>query len=449
MKKRKGQFCTALGMAMLVFLLAACGGGVKNAGDVNPPAGKAPEGQGQVENAPKENKTPVDIVFYSDSGGSVEEFNNLYGEALKKKFPHYNVTYFMKQKGSTLRELLTAGQPIDIVYDSIGMFSGSVIDSGLSYDMSDLIKEAGVDLNRLEPTMLDAMRALSKGGLYGLPVRYATMLLYYNKDIFDKFGVDYPVDGMTWEQTIELGNRLTRSDGGKHYIGFSISEGHYMRMNPFSLPYVDTKTQKATINSHEKWKTFFQTILVAPTQSAAYREYLAEKKLSKMPSTNEFSKTQDLAMLGWLSGAEFPGMNVNVVAMPTFSELPGVGTQAYPTYYSVTSISKHKKEAMEIIAYLVSDEFQMILSKRGILPAVQTDAIKNAFGSESNIKNLNTKAFFYNKLAPISEKLVYDSQVETEYRKDVGKLITGQIDLNTFLRNAEERAAKLLAELGK
>jgi multiple sugar transport system substrate-binding protein len=437
-------------MAVLVSLLSACGGGAKNAGEADTPAGKGTEGKEQVETAPKEKTEPVDIIFYSDSGGSVEEFENLYGAALKKKFPNYNVTYLMKQKGGTLRELLTAGQTIDIIYDSIGMFPDSVIGSGLSYDMSGLIKEAGVDLNKLEPTMLDAMRKLSNGGLYGLPVRYATMLLYYNKDIFDKFGVEYPVDGMTWEQTIELGNKLTRSDGDVVYAGFSISEGHYMRMNPFSLPYVDSKAQKVTINSDEKWKTFFQTILVAPTESAGYQNYFSAKKLSKMPSTNEFSKSQDLAMLGWLSGAEFPGMNVNVVAMPTFSELPGVGTQAYPTYYSVTSTSKHKKEAMEIIAYLVSEEFQMILSKRGILPAVQTDAIKNAFGSESNIKNLNTKAFFYNKLAPISEKLVFDSAIETEYRKDVGKLVTRQIDLNTFLRNAEERGAtKLKEELSK
>lgn len=442
--------CLAFSMATMVFLLSACGGGATNASESEPPAEKTSGGTKQAGNAPKEKAEPVDLIVYSDSGGTVEEFDALYGAAFKQKFPQYNVKYLMKQQGGTLRDLLASGQPIDIIYDSIGSIPGSVIDNGLGYDMSGLIKEAGVDLSRLEPTMVDAMRALSKNGLYGLPVRYATMLLYYNKDIFDKFGVEYPVDGMTWEETIALGNRLTRNDGDKQYVGFSISEGHYMRMNPFSLPYVDSKSQTTMIDSNENWKKFFQTVLLGPTESSAYQNYFAAKKISKMPSTNEFTKTQDLAMLGWLSGSSFTGMNVNVVSMPTFSELPGIGTQAYPTYYSVTSISKHKKEAMEVIAYMVSDEFQMILSKKGILPAVQSEAIKKAFGSESEIKNLNSNAFFHNKLAPISEKQVYDTTIETEYRKDVGKLITRQVDLNTFIRQAGERAtAKLKEALSK
>lgn len=440
MKKWNGQW-VALGMATMLSLLSACGGGATNAGESKPPAGNAPGGQKQAEN-----KEPIDLIVYSDSGGTVEEFETLYGSVLKQKFPNYNVKYLMKQSGGTLRELIASGQPIDIIYDSVGSFPGSIIDNGLSYDMSGLIKEAGVDINRLEPTMVDAMRMLSKGGLYGLPVRYAIMVMYYNKDIFDKFGVEYPVDGMTWEQTIALGNRLTRTDGDKQYVGFSISEGHYMRMNPFSLPYVDSKSQKVTIDSNENWRKFFQTVLINTTESSAYQNYFAAKKMSKMPSTNEFTKSQDLAMLGWLSGATFPDVNVNVVSMPTFPELPGIGTQAYPTYYGVTSISKHKKEAMEVIAYMVSDEFQMHLSKKGILPAVQSDAIKKAFGSESNIRGLNVNGFFHNKLAPISAKLVYDSAIESEYRKDVGKLITRQVDLNTFIRQAGERGSVKLKE---
>jgi multiple sugar transport system substrate-binding protein len=433
-------------MAMMFLLLSACSGGATKAGESVPPGG-ASAGSKLAESTPKANAEPFDLIFYSNSGGTVEEFDALYGAALKKKFANYNVKYLMKQQGGTLRELIATGQPIDIIYDSIDSFSGSVIDNGLSLDMSGLIKEAGVNLSRLEPTMVDAMRALSKGGLYGLPVRYASMLLYYNKDIFDKLGVEYPVDGMNWEQTIALGNQLTRSSGDEQYVGFSISEGHYMRMNPFSIPYVDPKSQKVTIDTNDNWKKIFQTVLLGPTESSVFQNYIAEKKLNRMPSTNEFTKTQDLAMLGWLSGAAFPGMNFNVVSMPTFSELPGVGTQAYPTYYSVTSISKHQKEAMEVIAYMVSDEFQMILSKKGILPVIQTDEIKKAFGSESDIKNLNTNAFFYNKLAPISEKQVYDSTLETEYRKDVGKLITRQVDLNTFLRQAGERGTTKLKEV--
>lgn len=70
--------------------------------------------------------------------------------------------------------------------------------------MKDLIKRHNIDLSRFEPSIISALEKMSGGGLYGLPLYNDRMALYYNKDIFDKFGVPYPKDGMTWDEVIEL-----------------------------------------------------------------------------------------------------------------------------------------------------------------------------------------------------------------------------------------------------
>lgn len=45
--------------------------------------------------------------------------------------------------------------------------------------------------------------------------------LYYNKDIFDRFGVSYPVAGSTWEELAPLIERLTRYEEGIQYQGLA------------------------------------------------------------------------------------------------------------------------------------------------------------------------------------------------------------------------------------
>lgn len=70
--------------------------------------------------------------------------------------------------------------------------------------MTELIKKHNLDLGRLEPVLVDSMKKMGNGEIWALPTGTATNVIIYNKDIFDKFGVDYPTDGMTWDEFYEL-----------------------------------------------------------------------------------------------------------------------------------------------------------------------------------------------------------------------------------------------------
>ncbi|MBD2860751.1 extracellular solute-binding protein [Paenibacillus sp. IB182363] len=195
-------------------------------------------------------------MFYSNSGDPEESFEYRFGDILRNKFPDYKVKYIQAKGGSMLNDLLVNGTKFDIFYSTIGNFEHSVLQNELQVDMTEMIKKHNIDLNRIEPTIVQALKQVQGGKIFALPVSTTNLVNYYNKDLFDKFGVPYPGDDMTWEQTLEVSKKMTRNEGGTQYYGLAASFVHLFRLNPLSIPSVDLVTQKPTINKDERWKTF-------------------------------------------------------------------------------------------------------------------------------------------------------------------------------------------------
>ena len=49
-----------------------------------------------------------------------------------------------------------------------------------------------------------------KGKLLGISKDFATLVLYYNKDLFEKWDVPYPKSGWTWDDFLQTAKALTR-----------------------------------------------------------------------------------------------------------------------------------------------------------------------------------------------------------------------------------------------
>lgn len=403
------------------------------------------------ESEPAQSGEPVALTVFSMDGIPEDSFNQQFGDMIRQKFPNYTIKYIQNSKEIGLKEILAQGEQIDLFYAPVGLVINGLIDYNLQYDMTDLIKKHNLDLNALEKTSVDAMKEISGGKMYGVPVSNTSMVLFYNKDIFDKFGVPYPKDGMTWDDAIALGSKVTRQDGDKQYVGLSTSPTHLLRMNQLSLPYVDPKTDQASVTHNDGWKTLYNKYFIEPAQAPGYKDFMKAHK-DGMPYRNEFLVSRDLAMFAWLTQyvfyfpKEFGEMNWDMVSLPTLKEKPGIGAQAYPAYFSVTSMSKHKDEAMEVIKYLVTDEVQTHLSKTGTMPIVQKEAIEKAFGEESVFKNKNFHAAFYNKFAPSSPKTEYDSLVESPYVHAASDIILGKQDMNSAFRSIDEQSAKKIQD---
>lgn len=424
-----------LGAAVLAVLVASgCGGGKSE-----------PEQTGGETGKMEERLPGAELVIHSSSTWSEELFDEKFGNALRAKFPEHKIQYIKHAKGSTYADLIAAGTSIDLVFESVAQLPAGPLQYGLAYDMTDLLKKRNVDTGKMEPSLLESTRA-TYGKLYGIPVASNTLALYYNKDLFNKFGVPYPKDRMMWEEALELNKKLTRQDSGVQYTGLSFSIPHMLRLNPFSLPYVDPKTEKTTIETNPKWRTLFEMLAVDPLSAQGYLN-----GRNTLPTDASFFKEQTSAMLVALMNTHANQQQIpfewDMVGFPYVKEAPDTGPQSYPTYFAVTAGSKYKEQGIEMIRYLISEEFQLEVSKTGTLPVINSPEIMKAFGQGTKFKDKNLKSAFYTKYAPVSAKSVYDGQVEKVLMKAVSDIVQGTADMNTALRTAEEEANKAIASI--
>jgi multiple sugar transport system substrate-binding protein len=437
---RKSIYKSAF-MILLVSMLVACSSS-QNGSEQNDSGNKAIAPTASA--TPVAKKDPIDLTFYITSSGYTDEsFMDLYGNAIKEKFPHITPKFIPTGKGSSLPELVASKTPIDIIISSSGLAQANIVGNGLQVELTDFIKKYNYDLNKLEPTLVDQVKKISGGNLYGLPYSNTIGLLTYNKELFDKFGVPYPKDGMTWDEAYDIAKRMTRSDNGVQYRGFISSVSHMVSINQFSAGFVDPTTNKALFDKNENWKLFANNLLrfyqIPGNEVTAQTVTLAKQY-------EAFTVDRTVAMMAHIGtpGAEQMAP-FDMVTMPYYKERPGYGPQPYPTLLFVTSLSKYKDEAFQAIAHLTSEEHQLKISKGGLMSVLKSQAVRDAYAQDlTYLKGKNVKARFPEKISEASAVTPYDSVAASKLNTQLNLLIQGELDVNTALRTAAEEADKAI-----
>lgn len=153
-----------------------------------------------------------------------------------------NFEYVRAVEGNRLPDMIASGQQLDLFFDARGIYEENLFKFGLQYDMTELAKTHQIDLEQFEPVLKNEALQASGGKLYMLPFQTNQQILFYNKGLFEKFGADYPVDGMTWDEMLDLAKSITRKEGDQLYFGFSNQlPVHVINYNQLSLTRVDTR----------------------------------------------------------------------------------------------------------------------------------------------------------------------------------------------------------------
>lgn len=434
-------------MAVLL-VVAACGNdGAKDSGGNNqtntPPSSQTPAPTPPP--APPANPDPVQLTIFSASGGNAEALDAQYLEAIRTKYPHMTLELIINAAGTRPAEIIAANTPIDLIFGSIGTFYSTTSDFNLHMDLDPLIKKHNYDLSKIEPSMIEFQRRLlDDGKVYGLPVWNATSGLFYNKDIFDKFGVDYPVDDMMWDDVVALASRMTRRDGDINYIGYVTSPGHQMLTNQLSMAAIDPATKKSTF-TNEAWASFMSSIMKLYTEPG---HQFTTEELAIATQRNLFEKDMRVAMYTNYSGGTPPEtMNWDVVTVPYYKEAPGVGPQPYPNYWYVSSISKHPDESFKVIEFLTSEEFQIPHTRKGYATVLKDPTIKAQYGQDlPKFQGKNVTAMFPKVQATPPVNSPYQSVAQAQFQNVYTAIITGAKDLNTAMREAADAVNKHIEE---
>lgn len=423
---------TAPAMLSLSILLSGCG---KEAGvaELSTPEVNS--------NAPAE---PITLTLFNDVVVAASDIDMLIVEPAKKKFPHITLNVVAPGKGTYLPDLVAAGQIPDMILG--GFYNQARNDElGVVTNLDELISKAKIDMSQY-PSALTETFKLYRSNWYALPLYLNIAALWYNKDIFDKFGVPYPSDGLTWQEAIELGKKLTREDGGVKYMGFYPGNWNFMA-GQLAIPRVDPQTKKAVFDTPDMEKVF-RTLKdgnvaagSAEIDSGKARTmFLNERTLAMFPNWMIVGELEDLYNK---QGNTF---NWDMAVQPTFA---GVNSQVDAHYLMIGANSKYKEQAFELIAYLSSNkESQLNVSRYGRIPALQDTELLKEFASGLN--SFKGKRFYevlsQNKMNKSHLPTKYDNTIAAKHLNAAANaVIKNGTDINTSLRDAVEAANKELA----
>lgn len=419
----------SIGLMTVVLLAGGCSSASK-------PANKQDEMKLSTE--------PVTLKLYNYGALTPEVIDQMFVKPVKQKYPHITLEV-VKLSDMPIANIAVSGNEMDIITGW-----GSLLDQFGNYklltDLNPYIQKHKIDLNRFEKSNLEGIRlqsdTIAKGSLMALPFGYNYYATFYNKDIFDKFGVAYPADGMTWDQAIELGKKLTRMEGGVQYKGLD-PEGIEKVGNSLSIPYVDPVTFKAAVNT-DGWKKVFE--LTKRIHDIPGNDF---QITSHGNTVKRFVKDKNVAMLAApevLNSMTDADFDWDVAEYPSFPERPHISGVVQTFVLQIASNSKHPEQAMQVIQLATSDEVQTALSRSGImLSTLQNEAVNKNFGADHPLlKNKHIESILATKPAPYV--------VQTRFTKARGILeakykdyAAGKKDVNTALREANEEIDAYIA----
>lgn len=446
LEKEKNAWKLGLLSVTLAGTLAGCGGGGADGGTKVEP-------NGEVGKPVQISTEPVTIRIGATASAALNNealLQEFVIEPVKRKYPHITIEYIPMGGNNPVKSIndwMVTGQIPDIILHANGSM-GELFDYDLMTDVTPLVKTVGMDLSRFEQAALDSVRVASDDGwLVGIPFQQNFNALYYNKDIFDKFAVGYPTDGMTWEQALDLARRLTRSEDGVQYTGLH-PEWVLRPAYPLALTIVDAKTGKSRLQS-EPWKQvaeLLQQIGAIPGNwdgKTNRQDFWGKRSIAMLATTNVFASIEPEARKGFT--------NWDVAQYPSYSSQPGVSGMVDAWVMIVAKTSRHKEQAMQVIDVVTSDEVQQLAAaKYAQLSTLASPAIRQQFGSQLeslNIKQKNVAGIFKGRIVAAPKFSPYERQARAPFQENMAKVVNGQMDVNTALRDADERTNKLLDEL--
>lgn len=242
---------TILTLVLVLMTIAACGssGGTgQQGGAATTPqsaATTAPQGQGAATTAPQDAATTAPQAPPAASGEVVEVTFGFHDTQVER--PWYTAQIDAANKLLAPKNIRIKGAPIagdwpqyhqkflaqlaagrspDILNIAESEMP-DIIAKGQALDITDYVN--GLDKSKYFETTFNSA-GFKDGKYFGLPSSLYYLVMYYNKDLFDKAGVSYPStdwnNAPTFEQVAEMASKLTSGEGGNKVFG--IAAGPYM-----------------------------------------------------------------------------------------------------------------------------------------------------------------------------------------------------------------------------
>ncbi|MBR6098390.1 sugar ABC transporter substrate-binding protein [bacterium] len=233
-------------------------------------------------------------------------------------------------------------------------------------------------------------KALSwKGTLYAVPRDVSNLVIFYNKDLFDKYGVKYPDKNWTTEDFLLAAQKLTKDKtfgisfetNSLFFLPYLMSEGGGILSDDLSKIIIEDKNSQKGLQFYADLRGKYH---VAPraeeSASATMAQMFLQQKIG-MHLTGRWlvPKYREEATFNW-DIAPFPKGNAGSIV-----PLDASG-------WAVSKNSKHKSEAQKLVNYLASKESIEKITQCGLIVPARKDVANSKYFLDGQAPN-NAKVF--------------------------------------------------------
>lgn len=232
------------------------------------------------------------------------------------------------------------------------------------------------------------------GKLYAVPANMATLVLYYNKDMFTQAGITAPPT--TEAAFIDDAKKLTVSSGGKvSQYGLSLADNNTIQMWPILQwmnggDIVDAKgcavvNSAASVSALTQWSQLVIQNHISPIgQAGADADTLFASRKAAMEINGPWAA----------AGYKSDGINLGIAEVPVGSAGPITLASTVPLMVERTS--PHAAQAEQFLAWYTSRAAQIQFSQISGFPPARTD-LGSAVASDPTV-SLFAQALPYAKL---------------------------------------------------
>lgn len=463
----KKKFWTGLLVcSMVISLLSGCGNSSNNANNAAAPTDKATPAADSSDTVKKD---PVNLRLYTY--GTEEAYNwNKTLSAYHEKNPDVTVELIqLSEKGDTqeatkkLDLAAASGEVIDVLMFSDPASYAQRVGLGMAEPLDEFIAKEGYkeEEEYKVDTHLD-------GKVYALPGKFNPWYVLLNKNHLDEAGLAVPTD-WTWDVYADYAKKLTKGEGADKRYGtyFNGPQGggwmEFLKLMMENQPQdADFLKPDGTSNvGHENFKKTLELRVKMEKEdksSVPYADMISQKLNYR---TQFFNQSASMITIGSWMNTEIGGtdkfpldFNVAVAPFPKNNAGDPDGyTPVTTDFVAVGSGSKYKAEAYDFVRWYTT-EGQIVQGKNipswSKVPSEDIGKIIDTILSGTKNPEKVDKASLVNtltlsKASQLVPPASYQAEVYKALNAEYEKLILGNQDIDTTIKNSQEQVDKIIA----
>ncbi|WP_167140575.1 sugar ABC transporter substrate-binding protein [Diaminobutyricimonas sp. TR449] len=335
---------------------------------------------------------------------------------------------------TTLQTDLAGGTVADVFDIEFANYAGYQ-ESGVLAELKD------VDTSVYQDSLADAYQ--TDGTQYALPSSFSNVVLFYNKDLFDAAGLDYPTNDWTWAEEQQAGEALTDAAAGVwgDYQPISYHE-YYKAVAQAGGDFLNQDGTKVAFNSPEGIKA---------------AEWLVGKSGSTMPTAEQGAGTPDfdsglfaegkLAM--WHTGIWMFGNLADAGFNWDIAVEPGDAKQASAMFSNAVAVSagsKNIEAAQKFAEFLTSSEtmVDVRLDSGWELPPISDEAKLDSYLTKGAPENRQAVFDSLDGVALAPSIGASQAEMQDIVSEELTEAAAGRKTVEEAIASAEERVNAIL-----